>query len=34
MEVDLKIDVDSKNYDKDFGERLDMTKQVCFYLYL
>lgn len=27
MEVDLKIDVDSKNYDKDFGERLDMTKQ-------
>lgn len=33
MEVDLKIDVDSKNYDKDFGERLDMTKQVCFYLY-
>nr|POE59977.1 hypothetical protein CFP56_03572 [Quercus suber] len=27
MEVDLKIDVDSKNYEKDFGERLDMTKQ-------
>ncbi|KAE8008813.1 hypothetical protein FH972_005288 [Carpinus fangiana] len=27
VEVDLALDVDSKNYDQDFGDRLRMTKQ-------
>ena len=29
VEVDLALDVDSKNYDQDFGDQLRMTKQVC-----
>jgi hypothetical protein len=30
VEVDLALEVDSKNYDQDLGDRLRMTKQVCF----
>lgn len=29
VEMDLSLDVDSKNYDPDCGDRLNMTKQVC-----
>lgn len=31
VEVDLAIDVDSRNYDQDSESRLRMTKQVYYY---
>lgn len=31
VEIDLSIDVNSKNYDSDFGSKLKMTKQVYLY---
>lgn len=30
VEVDLAVDVDSKNYDRDADPRVLMPKQVCF----